>query len=110
MDQWVNIKGGGRGHRACLQAYNAAIQCGQDAGDCGDPACVFSEAEAPPSADDAIAAALRHHNSKTAAAYAANCGGMPRAAENLFALNPGLTRAGATAAAVESALAALIAQ
>lgn len=30
------------GHRACLEAFNEAIQYGINRGDCGDAACCFS--------------------------------------------------------------------
>ena len=46
---WIKIKNyqtGGRehryGHAKCLDAYNEAIDCGIDRGDCGSPECCFS--------------------------------------------------------------------
>lgn len=52
--EWVTIRGGRKAHRACLESHNAAISCGQDSGDCGNPACAFSRAVAL-SKEDAIA-------------------------------------------------------
>ena len=43
---WVRIKNGNGtesyGHAHCAEAYNSAIDCGLDSGDCGEAACCFS--------------------------------------------------------------------
>lgn len=45
--RWVTTSKGKRGHRQCWIDYNAAIECGQESGDCGDPRCCFSEKYEP---------------------------------------------------------------
>lgn len=54
MSEWVTIRGGRKAHKSCLENYNAAVACGQDSGDCGNPACAFSQ-EVALSKEDAIA-------------------------------------------------------
>lgn len=46
--RWVKTSDGARGHRTCWENYNAAIDCGEESGDCGDPKCCFSEKYEPP--------------------------------------------------------------